>query len=260
MELKAAYADAKRKTANEGAFNPSNSAKQQMTQAMENYLELHRHAIVRLALLRNRGVAFRLMVAHALVPTGNWNVKPDLQRARSKEIRANVSASRAQDQFNTERDAIEALLGKSVVGGTVQVFARLLTLVDEDVMRIAAFIMADTLAVGSAAVEAAGQRLKPRAAELWQSDDLFFELIHDRTSLNAMLAELSGQSVARSNADETAKVQKKIIRDCLAGENWRTKVEGWLPGWMQFPFKPYGEDTSRIATAAEEAAKILPTT
>jgi hypothetical protein len=26
-----------------------------------------------------------------------------------------------------------------------------------------------------------------------------------------------------------------VIRDCLAGTNGRTKVEGWLPGWMAFP-------------------------
>jgi hypothetical protein len=35
-------------------------------------------------------------------------------------------------------------------------------------------------------------------------------------------------------------------------------VEGWLPGWMQFPFKPYGKGASGIADTAKHAAKILP--
>jgi len=86
---------------------------------------------------------------------------------------------------------------------------------------------------------------------------VFFELIRERTTVNAMLAEVAGKSVAKSNANEKAKTQKKIIRDCLAGENWRSKVEGWLPGWMQFPFKPYGKGASGIADAAKQATKAL---
>ena len=73
-----------------------------------------------------------------------------------------------------------------------------------------------------------------------------------------MLAEVAGASVAKANRDEKVKVQKKIICDSLAGDNWRSKVEGWLPGWMQFPFKPYGKGTSHVAAAAKAAAKALP--
>ena len=45
--------------------------------------------------------------------------------------------------------------------------------------------------------------------------------------------------IADGNVTVTGKTQKKIIRDCLAGENDRTKVEGWLSGYMAFPFKSY---------------------
>lgn len=45
-------------------------AKPQMTQAMENYVELHRHGVVRLALLRAPDVALRLMVAQCTCPYG----------------------------------------------------------------------------------------------------------------------------------------------------------------------------------------------
>ncbi|HTN59953.1 MAG TPA: ParB/RepB/Spo0J family partition protein [Devosia sp.] len=233
------------------------SAKPQMTQAMENYLELHRHAVVRLALLRDPGCALRLMVAHALAPSGNWNVKSDPQRARSSEIGASVAGSPAQASFEAECEAVETLLGKAE-RDTVGMFAHFLTLSDEDVMRIVAFVMADTLAVGDTPVEAVGQHLNPNASEVWQVDETFFELVRDRTTVNAMLAEVAGKSVAKANVDEKVKTQKKIIRDCLAGENWRSKVEGWLPGWMQFPFKPYGKGASNIADAAKQAAKVLP--
>ncbi len=73
-----------------------------------------------------------------------------------------------------------------------------------------------------------------------------------------MLAEVAGASVAKANRDEKAKAQKKIVRDCLAGENWRSKVEGWCPGWLVFPFKPYGKGASRLAVASKQAAKALP--
>ena len=235
----------------------SAGVKPQMTQTMENYLELHRHAVVRLALLRDPNVAFRLMVAHALAPTGNWKVDTDRQRARSNEIATSIAKSAAQAAFEAEREAVEALLGKALEGDTVGVFARLLTLTDAEVLRIAAFVMADTLAVGDTAVEAAGIHLKANAAEVWQPDETFFELLRDRATVNAMLAEVADKSVAKSNKDEKVKVQKRIIRDCLAGENGRAKTEGWLPGWMQFPFRPYGKGASRIASQAKDAAKAV---
>lgn len=229
----------------------------QMTQAMENYLELHRHAVVRLALLRDSTVAFRLMVAHALCPSGNWSVKPDAQRARANEIGASIAASAAQSKFDEERGAVDALLGAAQEGDTVAIFAHLLTLSDADVMRIAVFAMANTLAVGDTCVEAVGLYLKANAGEVWKPDDVFFDLLRDRATINVMLAEVAGKSVAKGNADEKVKTQKKIMRDCLAGENWRSKVEGWLPGWMQFPFKPYGKGKSSIADAGKEAARAL---
>jgi ParB family chromosome partitioning protein len=205
--------------------------------------------------MRHPACAFRLMVAHAIAPTGNWRVQPDKQRARSPEIRESIATSPAQALFDAERDAVAALLGETGEGNTVNLFAHLLTLSDEEVMRIAAFAMADTLAVGDTAVEAAGLHLKPNSSELWQPDETFFELIYERETVNAMLAEVAGDTVAKNNADEPVTAQKKIIRDCLAGENWRTKVEGWLPGWMQFPFKPYGKEAGGIDETGKAAAK-----
>src|SRR6185437_5136478 len=61
-----------------------------MTQALENYIDLHRHAVVRLALIANPNVAFRLAVAHMAASSGNWAIKPDPQTTRNPAIRASI--------------------------------------------------------------------------------------------------------------------------------------------------------------------------
>jgi len=125
---------------------------------------------------------------------------------------------------------------------------------DQDVMRAAACVMAETLTVGSAAVEAVGVHLNADAGAVWHPDDTFFDLLRDRAAVNAMVAEIAGKSVAKSNAGEKVKTQKEIIRDCLTGSNGRAKAEGWLPRWLMFPFKSYGKGGSRIGQAAKAAA------
>ena len=76
-----------------------------MTQALTNYVDLHRHAAVRLALLANPGAAFRLVVAHMIAPSGNWSVKPDPQTTRNPAIRESITASAAQMAFDAEEQA-----------------------------------------------------------------------------------------------------------------------------------------------------------
>lgn len=244
------------------------SARPAMTKAMENYLELHRQAAVRLALIANPAIAFRLAVAHMVASSGNWTVKADPQQTRSNAIRDSVTKGRAQVAFEAEHDAVFSLVAlpdsDDDLGGlhgsdtkTAAVFARLLALSDADVQRIAAFIAAETLAVGSVVAETVGNHLNVDSATHWQPDDTFFDLIRDRTTLNAMLAEVAGGEVANGNVVEKAKTQKQIIRDCLAGANGRVKVENWRPGWMAFPFRGYGNGACALAQAADAARDIL---
>ena len=91
----------------------------------------------------------------------------------------------------------------------------------------------------------------------WQTDDVFFDLIRDRATVNAMVEDVAGKSVAKGSADLKTAVQKQIIRDTLQGRNGRTKVENWLPRWMAFPFKGYGDGTCGIAARAGFAARLL---
>ena len=239
------------------------AARPEVTKAMQNYLDLHRQAVVRLALVAHPGVALRLMVAHAVASSGHWQVKPEPQQARSDAIAESVATSSAQQAFDAERQAVLALLERpdyhhSVTQPgydaypTAVVFAKLLGLSDEDVLRIAACVMAETIEAGSAVVEAVGNHLGVDAGQHWQPDDAFFDMIRDKAVLNAMLAEVAGKRCADSNIAEKAKTQKKIVRDCLDGANGRAKVEGWLPGWLAFPVRTCTENGT-LATVDEWA-------
>ena len=107
-------------------------------------------------------------------------------------------------------------------------------------------------------VEALGTHLKVDAAKNWTPDETFFDLIRDKATVNAMLAEVAGKAVADANVAEKVKTQKQIIRDCLAGAGGRTKVEGWLPGLMAFPFRDTGDGVNSIARAARSVAALFP--
>lgn len=267
-------ADARRRTKNstaeEDASEPVRPSRPAMTKSMQNYLELHRHAVVRAALLAQPATALRLMVAHAAASSGHWQVKAEPQQARGKDIAASVAASPAQQAFATEKTAVLALLAvpedhESVSRGngdayrTALVFARLLTLSDDEVLRIAATVMAETLAAGSPVVEALGLHLKINPRGQWQPDETFFGLIREKATVNVMLAEVAGKQAADGNLAERAKTQKQIIRDCLDGANGRDRTGTWLPGWMEFPFRGYGSGACEIADATTSIAALFPT-
>ncbi|WP_353642523.1 ParB/RepB/Spo0J family partition protein [Mesorhizobium sp. WSM2239] len=233
----------------ETAAKPS---RPELSGPMQNYVDLHRHAAVRTAMLDHPGVALRLMVAHALAGSGLWQVRPEPQRAANEAVAASIAGSKAEAAFSEKRREVLALLGAPDEDGTVsggngddyakaRVFARLLALSEDDVMRVLAIVMAETLEVGSAVVEALGNHLNVDMGSWWQPDDAFFDLLRDKEIANAMLADVGGKHVADGNVAEKVKTQKTIIRDCLSGENGRQKVECWLPRWLKFPVESYTE-------------------
>ena len=259
-------AKAAEREANGGNAGKRVSAGPVMTKALENYVDLHRHAVVRLALIGNPSVALRLAIAHMVASSGNWSVKPDPQTTRNPAIRASIETSAAQAAFEAEQRCMFALLGWRAGGGdeaftvrrsTASVFAHMLTLDDDAVMRIAAFFTAQSLEAGSDVVDAVGTHLNVDARDYWQPDDTFFALVRDRATINAMLAEVAGEAVAKANVAEKAKTQKQIVRDCLAGANGRAKVDGWLPGWLDFPARGVGQvpDVAPIEASERMAAE-----
>src|SRR3546814_19983561 len=58
----------------------------EITSAMQTYVDLHRHAAVRAALVARSSVALRLMAAHAIIGSPLWTVRPDPQSTDRKSV------------------------------------------------------------------------------------------------------------------------------------------------------------------------------
>ena len=224
----------------------------EISAALGNYIDLHRHAAVRASMLSEPGIALRMMVAHAIVGSPLWRVDVEKQRAASDAIAESVEVSQSEAVFDQSRRAVLDLLGfdpetPTVVGGydgeqgIAGLFTRLLALSDEAVIAILPVVMGETLAVASAEVDLLGQLLGTDMKACWQDTTVLPELIRDKPLLTAIVAEVAGDEVAEANADATAKVQRGILIDCLTGNNGREKVKEWLPRWFAFPPSGYTE-------------------
>ncbi|OWK18942.1 hypothetical protein AJ88_46600 [Mesorhizobium amorphae CCBAU 01583] len=110
---------------------------------------------MRAAMLDHPAVALRLMVAHAITGSGLWQVRREPQRAASQSVTASLAGCKAEAAFAEKQREVLALLAVPdedgrVAGGngdafaTASVFARLLALSDDDVMRALAIVMAET--------------------------------------------------------------------------------------------------------------------
>lgn len=187
----------------------------ELTGPAQNYIELHRHAAVRHALLNQTSVALRLMVAHAIIGSALWQTKPEPQTTRKEETAQSIANSKAQTAFTDERSAVLKLLELPADNSTVvrfngdnyrvaELFGTLLKLSDDNVMRILTFVMAETLEAGTTVVEALGVHFKVDMGDYWQADDAFFDLLRDKQAINAMLRHVGGKAVADANVSATA--------------------------------------------------------
>jgi len=251
--------------------NASKPTRPEVTSAMQTYIDLHRHAAVRAALTGHSQVALRLLVAHVIGGSHLFRVTPEPQTARNELVAESVETCRGETAFDEKRRAILDLLGfdpeaASVTGGNgddygvAGIFLRLLDLPDSIVMEVVTVIMGETLAAGSAAVEAVGMQIGVDMADWWHADAAFFELIRDKEVLTRIVAEVAGEAIASANRQEKAKTLKKIVRDHLDGADGRTKVERWVPRWMAFPPAAYttrGGVATVAAHAKVEAARAI---
>jgi ParB family chromosome partitioning protein len=239
----------------------------EVTKALSNYIDLHRHALARMTVLDAApGVLLRLAVAQIVAGSALWTVRADEQRANSEAITKSLSALPAEQAFAEKRTALLTMLGapdyhRNIVRhygsaeDSVEVFALLLTLDDAAIWELFAFVLAESLEAGSPLVDAIGMHQGLDLKDRWTPDETFFELIRDREVANRMVAEVAGKTVANGNATEKVRTQKAIIRDCLAGENNRKKVEDWVPRYMQFPALAYTKRGGVPAVAASARAK-----
>jgi ParB family chromosome partitioning protein len=246
-ELRTAEKQESRAKAKAKAEKEGKSTRPAITQALQSYLDLHRHAVVRLAVIARPPDALRLMIAHAVAASGNWRVSPDLGGVRSDAIGESLAKGAAQSAFANEAKEVKALLapalkgtanGSSVSGRgcgddetTVKVFRHLLTLKDGEVARVAALVMAETLASGSAVTDTFGEHAAVETRLHWTPDPAFFDLLRDRASTSAMLAEVAGKAEANRLVSAKLKDIKAALQAAAA------KSKDWCPGWMRFPAK-----------------------
>jgi ParB family chromosome partitioning protein len=242
--------------------------KPELTKAMQNYLDLHRHSAVRSELLIHQGVALRLAVAQIIAGSDLWAIRADPQKAMNEGVEESLTKNKAEDLFNQERVEVVALLGlMDEDGGTIvprkddwqvtrdvhAIFAKLVSLEDKDVTRILTFVVAETLPCGSAMVEGLGNKLDVNMADHWTPDQAFFDLFRDKQAINAMLKEVGSKTTADAHIASTAKVQKKIIQDYLDGTRKGGKKD-WQPRYMAFPMGTY---TKRGGIDAVENSKAV---
>ncbi|KRB86549.1 chromosome partitioning protein ParB [Sphingomonas sp. Root710] len=224
----------------------------EISAAVQNYIDLHRHAAVRNRLLSSPDAALRLIVAHVIAGSSLWRVSVEPQHAHNDAISESVELCPSETAFDAQRRAALALLGfdpdmPTVTGGYMGegglsgLYRLLTTLSDDVVLDVLTLVMAETLEAGSALIELLGVDLGVDMAALWTADDALLDLIRDREVIGHVLSDVAGEDVANANADATAKVRRGMIRDCLTGANGRAKVEGWVPKWMAFPPSSYTE-------------------
>ena len=217
---------------------------------IQNYVDLHRHTAVRASLLSLPAMTLRLMLAHAIVGSPLWRVDVEKQRANNGAIAESVEACASEAIFDGKRREVLTLLGfdpeaPTITGGYAGedglpgLFVHLLDLSDEAVLSVLSVVMGETLTAGSAMIELLGALLNVDLPAVWQADDALLDSIRDREVIGQIVAEVAGDAVATANAGESVKVQRQIVRDCLAGTDGRTKVDGWVPRWMAFAPSTY---------------------
>ena len=256
--------EARQKAAGQGDADRPRTVRPELTSTLNIYVDLHRHAAVRAALLDRPGIALRLMLAHAVAGSSLWAIRPEPQTARHDEVAQSLAASRGEAIFSERQRAVLALLRAApdeahLLGGhdapdLVILFHRMLDLPDGALMDIVAIVMGESLAAGSAAIEAVGLVLGVDMGQWWESDDAFLGLLRDRELLGSLLAEVAGEAVAAANAREKAKTQRRILGDHLRGENGRQARAGWVPRWMAFPPSAYTARGGVGTVGAHEAA------
>ncbi|MGE0184055.1 MAG: ParB/RepB/Spo0J family partition protein [Parvularculaceae bacterium] len=218
-------------------------AKSEMSGPLAEYILLHRHGAAQASLADKPAIALRLTVAHALIGSALWQVRAHECASRKTETRASLEASKAAGELNEKRIAVETLLAAHGVAiGTrngdsyrlCETFAALLVMPDEDIMKILAFVMADTLEPGGAVTEAVLHVCGTELSAYWKPEPAFFDLCRDKQAINAMVADIGSKLLAKSCRNDPAKVQKAIIENRLSGQACEPNLE-WRPGWMQVP-------------------------
>lgn len=223
---------------------PATPVKPEMSGPLAEYILLHRHGAAAASLAGQPAIALRLMVAHAMTGSALWDVRAHECRSRKDDTRASLETSKAAAELEGKRARVAALFEAMGVRGDArrnadahqlcEIFAALLAMSDEEVMKVLAFTMAQTLEAGGSVVEAVLHVCETNLPAYWKPEPAFFGLTRDKRAINAMVADIGSTSLADSCASDTAKVQKAIIGNRITGNGCEPNPD-WRPAWMQVP-------------------------
>ncbi len=244
------------------------NSRPELTKAMQNYLDLYRHAAVRAELLGHQGVALRLVLAQMIAGSSLYEVHAEPQKASNEAISDSLAGKKAEMLFAEERQRVLALLGLDEKQDHLvyrkedwdksrnlhAIFGQLLKLDDASVSMILAYVAAETLPSGSALVEALGNHLSVDMAEVWRPDQTFLDLLRDKQTINAIVKDIAGKNAADAHITSTAKVQKQVIEACLNGSRKAAKKD-WQPKYMAFPMSAYTKQGGISAIKEWKAVK-----
>ena len=261
-----------RRAAGEAGADPDEgeapkAARSETTQALQNYVALHKAAAVRYALAQHPLVALRLAVACLIGGATHWSVRADRTAPHGPAVAASVQSGAALAAFANERatvwrwladatDATEsadaALSGRGYgEGHTAEAFGRLLDLPDARVLKVLAVVAGEALVAGGGLAERLGELLAIDMRAHWRPDDTFLDLLTDKEALTGIAAEVG----AAPSAKATGKELRAAIRRRLQGEGC-PPVEGWLPRYFEFPARGYtGRPVSEARAAYDRLAR-----
>ena len=218
--------------------------KPEMSGPLAEYILLHRHGAAQASLVCQAAIALRLMVAHAMIGSALWTIRAHECSSRKDATRASLEASTAAADMTAKRERIASLFEAMNVSGETrrngdayrlcEIFAALLAMSDDEVGEVLAFTMAETLEAGGPVVEAVLHVCETDLSACWKPEPAFFDLCRDKRAINAMVADIGSESLAATCVTDTAKVQKALIGNRIAGEACEPNPD-WRPGWMQVP-------------------------
>ena len=239
----------------EAANDAPKATRSEVPQALQNYLALHKAAAVRYQLTQNPAIALRLTVACLIGSATNWSVRADRTSPHNPAIEVSTAKGAALDRFGEEWATVQRWLGdssdQSLVGRgygegqTAEAFRRLLELSDEQVLKVLAVAVAETLVAGSGLAERLGELLQIDMRRFWKPDETFLDLLTDKEALTRMAAELG----AAPSSKATGKELRGLIRRRLKGEGCPPTAD-WLPRYFEFPTQGY---TARPVSEARAA-------
>ena len=250
--LKAAEARKAKAAKTSDAAQPMTDPRPEMSGPLADYIGLHRHAAAQASLIRHPAIALRLIAAHALCGSSLWNVRLHSPGAVKEGTLASVECGAATREVSAARTDVETLF--EALGAPVprrsgdayhlcETFAALLAMSDVEVLQVLAVAMAETLERGGPSVEAALHACGADLRAYWQPDAAFFDLLRDKRVINAMVAGIGSESLAETCAADTAKAQKIVLANRIAGEGCAPNPD-WRPGWMQVPPARLVEDAA----------------